>query len=287
MGLFYNNNVAGTGVSKNGPKKKPFFRYWELFGNKFWTFFKINLVYFLFCIPIVTFGPATAAMTALMRNIYLERPQFILHDFWVQFKKNFKQSFIIGMLDIFAIGVSVFEFWYYSIQPAVDTGGKILYMLSIAAQVLFLMMNFYIYPQIVSLNLNMGNIVKNSVILVFVNLWGELVTLLCFAAYATLIMFFHIFVLTLAPLVPLAWLSFTSVFCCYPAIQKFIINPYYEQRGERNPELPDEDDDDAVFEDMGGKEEPLDLTTERGSHGGGGKGSKGGKSGKRGGKIIR
>lgn len=283
MGLFYNNNVAGSGVSKNGPKKKPFFRYWELFANKFWTFFKINLVYFLFCIPVVTFGPATAAMTALMRNIYLERPQFVFHDFWVQFKKNFKQSFIIGMLDIFVLGVFILTFWYYSVQPDMDTGAKILYALAIAAQVLFVMMNFYIYPQIVSLNLGMSGIVKNSVILVFVNLWGELITLALFAGYALLVMFFHIFVLTLAPLVPFAWLSFTSVFCCYPAIQKYIINPYYEQRGERNPELP-EDDDDAVFEDMGGKEEPLDLTPEKG-RGKGGKGANGGKRG--GGKIIR
>lgn len=285
MGLFYNNNVAGAGVSKNGPKKKPFFRFWELFANKFWTFFKINLVYFLFCIPIVTFGPATAAMTALMRNIYLERPQFIFHDFWVQFKKNFKQSFIIGMLDIFVLGVSILTFWYYSLQPDMDTGAKILYALAIAAQVLFVMMNFYIYPQIVSLNLGMGGIIKNSVILVFVNLWGELIALAAFAGYAVLVIFFHIFVLTLAPLVPFAWLSFLSVFCCYPAIQKYIINPYYEQRGERNPELPEEDEDDAVFEDMGGKEEPLDLRAENSARG---KSGKGGKTGKRGGgKIIR
>lgn len=282
MGLFYNNNVAGAGVSKNGPKKKPFFRYWELFANKFWTFFKINLVYFLFCIPIVTFGPATAAMTALMRNIYLERPQFIFHDFWVQFKKNFKQSFIIGMLDIFVIGVSILTFRHYSYQPDADMGAKILYALAVAAQVLFVMINFYIYPQIVSLNLGMGGIIKNSVILVFVNLWGELIALAAFAGYAVLVMFFHIFVLTLAPLVPFAWLGFTSVFCCYPAIQKYIINPYYEQRGERNPELPDEDEDDAVFEDMGGKEEPLDLRPEKGAHN---KGVKGRKRG--GGKIIR
>ena len=279
MGLFYNNNVSGTGVSKNGPKKKPFFRYWELFTNKFWTFFKINLVYFLFCIPIVTFGPATAAMTALMRNIYLERPQFIFHDFWQQFKKNFKQSFIIGMLDIFTIGMAILTFRYFSLGSDVDMGVKVFSALAIAAQVLFLMMNFYIYPQIVSLSLGMGGIIKNSVILVFVNLWGELITLAMFALYGTLVLFFNIFVLTLAPLVPFAWLSFTSVFCCYPAIQKFIINPYYEQRGERNPELPEEDEDEAVFEDMGGREEPLNLKPERGSMGG--------KSGKRGGKIIK
>ena len=74
MGLFYNDKEAGSGVAKNGPKKRPFFRFFEIFANKFWVFFQINLIYVLFCLPIVTFGPATAAMTALMRNTYLEKP---------------------------------------------------------------------------------------------------------------------------------------------------------------------------------------------------------------------
>lgn len=277
MGLFYNNDVAGAGVSKNRPKKKAFFRYWELFGNKFWTFFKINLVYFLFCVPLVTFGPATAAMTALMRNIYLERPQFIFHDFFSEFKKNFKQSFFIGLADICVIGIAGLTFRSYTLRPDMELGEKIPYMLGIAAQVLFVMMNFYIYPQIVALNLKMSGILKNSLILVFVNLGGELVTLGLFAGYAVLLMYFNIYALMLMPLVPLAWLGFTSVFCCYPSIQKFIINPYYEQRGEQNPEQSEGDESGAVFEDMGGSEKPLDLRNEN-SHKKGGKG---------GGKIIR
>ena len=70
MGLFYNNNEAGSGVAKRGRQKKPFFRFWEMFANKFWTFFKINLIYVLFCLPIVTFGPATAAMTLGYRAMF-------------------------------------------------------------------------------------------------------------------------------------------------------------------------------------------------------------------------
>lgn len=267
MGLFYNNNVAGRGIAKNAPKKKPFFRFWELFLNKFWTFFKLNLVYFLFCIPIVTFGPATAALTAMMRNIYLERPQFIFYDFWRLFKKNFKQSFVIGLVDIAAIALFIFTNRYFAGSPELDTASKIVYILAIAAQVLFLMMNFYIYPQIAALNMKMSGILKNSLLLVFVNVGGELITLAFIASYVTLIVLFGVFVLILTPLLPAAWIVFLSVFCCYPAIQKYVINPYYERIGEHNPELPDEDDDDdgeeRVFEDQGGKETPLKLKKEK------------------------
>ncbi len=257
MGLFYSNDVSGKGVSKNLRKKKPFFLYWERFGENFGRFFKINLVYFLFCIPIVTFGPATAAMTALMRNIYLDRPMFVFHDFWEQFKKNFKQSFFIGILDIGVIVGAVFAFRYFS-KVETDMTGKIIYALSIAATVLFVMMNFYIYPQIAAMNMKLGSIIRNSLILVFVNLGGELITLALLLGYAALLIFFNIYVLAFIPFVPGAWICYTMVFTCYPAIQKHLINPYYEKSGEKNPEIPDYEEE-AVFEDQGGKEQPINL----------------------------
>lgn len=271
MGLFYNNNVSGRGVAK-GAKKKPFFRFWELFANKFWDFFKLNMIYVLFCLPVVTFGPATAALTAMMRNIYLERPQFIWHDFVKYFKENFKQAFWVGLLDIAVTAVGVITFIEYSKLPSPDTTLKVTYALSMAVQLLFLMMNFYIYPQIVALNLKLGNIFRNSLIMVFVNLPGELITLVVSAGMGAIFVFFTLPAVFFLPFVPGAWLVFLSVFCCYPAIQKHIINPFYEQSGKVNPEIPDweleEDEDETVFEDQGGKEEPVRLKKEKKQKGG-------------------
>lgn len=259
MGFFYNNNVAGPGVAKNGPKKKPFFRFWELFGNKFWDFFTLNFIYVLFCLPIITFGPATAAMTSMMRNIYLERPQFIFHDFWKAFKKNFKQSFVIGMLDVFAIGMTIFGYVFFTQWMDAEDNYWLFFALSMAAEVIFLLINFYIYPQIVALDLKMSAIIKNSVILAFVNLKGNLITLAFYLLYIVLLIIFRIYVLLFLPILPFGWLAFLTVFNSYPAIQKYIINPFYEANGQKNPELPEEEYEEAVFEDQGGKEQPLNL----------------------------
>ena len=269
MGLFYSNNVSGKGVAKNGPKKKPFFRFWELFFSHFGVLLKLNLIYVLFCLPVVTIGPATAAITAMMRNIYLERPQFIWHDFVQYFKKNFKQSVFIGILDVAAVALTVIMVIQFSNQTNIDTTMKIMYTLSIAVMVLFLMMNFYIYPQIVALNLPLGSIIKNSVILVFVNLPAELIVLALTLGFVALFLFFTFPMVFLLPIIPGAWLVFLSVFCCYPAIQKHLINPYYERSGERNPEIPDWEleSEDAVFEDQGGKEQPIHLKKEKKKHG--------------------
>lgn len=270
MGFF--NNTAGPGVPKNAPKKKPFFRFWELFTNKFWDFFKINLIYALFCIPIVTIGPATAAMTALMRNIYLERPQFYFHDFVKEFKKNFWQAFIVGLADIFVAGVFTISLLMFLGLEKVTDIDSILFAASTAAAALFFVMKLYIYPQIVALDLKLTDIFRNAIVLSLLNFAPQLIVLAVIAGYVLLVLNFPVFVLPLVPFVPLAWLGFLSVFCCYPAIQKHIINPYYRQTGEKNPEIPDYDEQ-TIFTDMGGKEKPVDIT------------NKGGKSNK--GKIIK
>ncbi len=275
MGLFGRNyNDSGTGVAKGAPQKKTLFRFFDAFTNKFWLLFKINLIYVLFCLPIVTFGPATAAMTTLMRNIYLEKPQFVFHDFWQAFKKNFQSSFVIGLVDVVAIGLAVFSYFFYLENLKYDDDYWLFFALTMSAEIIFLLMNLYIYPQLVALDVKMGAALKNALILTFVNLKGNLVALVFFVGYALLLLYFQIFVLILAPLLPFAWLGLIAIYCSYPAIQRLIINPFYEANGQRNPELPDYDEDDedgensAVFEDMGGKELPIKMKKEKTKSGG-------------------
>lgn len=249
-------NTIGSGVEKNRADRATFGRYWELFFNKFGTFFKINLVYFLFCIPIVTFGPATAALAAMMRNIYLERYQYIFSDFKQYFKENFKKSFGIGIINVIMIELAVFVFGFW--DKTVGDGYSGVRIALIAADILLLLVSFYIYPQIAAMDLPLGAIIKNSVILIFLNPLREIIALVLFVSYALLLLNFTIFTAPLLPLFPLAILAFTAVYCCYPAIQKVIIDPYYERTGEHNPEKW-ETDEDAIFEDMGGKETPIIL----------------------------
>lgn len=260
MGLFGNYNKAGVGIAKNAPVKRPFFRFWEIFGSKFWKLIEINFVYLLFCIPIVTFGPATAALTQVMRKFTLGKPIFMFTEFWDAFKKNFRASFVIGIVDVIfgaAFAFLIFSYGNAAAAAKPDMSTTVVMAIGVAAALFFLMMNFYIYLQIVALTLKMPAILKNSMILAIAGLKSNVITLLSFAFFITLIVLFFPFSLFVLPVAPFAWMALICVFCSYPVIQKHIINPFYEAKGERNPELPSEDDDeDTIFTDMGGKEAP-------------------------------
>ena len=276
LGLF-NYGKAGSGVKKGTPKKKSFFLFWEIFGNKFWKFFQVNLIYILFCLPIVTFGPATAAMTQIMRKFVIGEPIFVWHEFVTAFKKNFKKSFVIGTVDLALTAGFFFALNFYlspffadeSIAGAVSgTGSQSLLLFGACIVVGFYMyiMHFYIYPQIVALELNMRSIINNSIRLMIAGLKRNLVALAADILLVFIMIMGFPYTSLLLPIIPFAWMCFINTFCAYPVIQKYIIDPYYEARGERNPEYAryeNVDDGNVVFEDKGGEEAPTEFSTGR------------------------
>ena len=66
----FNYSKPGPGVDKDGPQKKRFFYFFELFGRKFWKLIELNLLYLVCCIPIVTIGPATCGLVYILQGVF-------------------------------------------------------------------------------------------------------------------------------------------------------------------------------------------------------------------------
>lgn len=303
MGLFGSYENAGVGIAKDAPKKKPFFRYWELVARKFWKLIEVNMlmmtcvlpligailsIYFLInvntvlslvltaaCVLlfIMIFGPTIAGCTKIFRNYTLEKPLFIMDTFTKTFRTCFKQSCIMGIIDLIVAASVLSGFYVYpQIIGLINQGEMqgsstmyyIMFIAGLSVAIAVLLMSFYAYLMIVSTDLSMKNIFKNSLALSCIALKKNLITLLIvvlvcgvFALLTYLFPFVMVFVL---PFLPLSFVGFTIVFNCYPVIQKFVINPYYAQRGEVNPEMTyAQTGGENVFEDQGGKEKPVEA----------------------------
>lgn len=253
---------AGSGVAKHGPEKKPFFKFFEIFGRKFWKLIELNMIFVLFCIPVVTFGPALAALTHVMRKFTLEQPCFVFEEFYTAFKKNFKQSFVVGLVDVVCIVSLVIVFNAFFTMQHIPTENFVMMCLFFGSGAIVLMMHFYLYVEIVALNLNMKAILKNALFLVFLGVKRNFIALVVNLAILTVIVLFLPYSIFALPFGPLSWMCLATVFICYPVVQKFIVNPYYEERGEQNPELPVvAEDGEKVFVDQGGSEPAVRSVT--------------------------
>ena len=265
FGLF-DYNKAGAGVSKNAPKKRRLFLFFEIYFRRFWKLILLNILYFVFCIPIITIGPATSGFVFVLRNFSQERHADVVSDFFSAFRKNFKQSFLMGIIDfIFVVLMSV-SIYFYFMRSADNSFLYFPLIICISMTIIFIMMHFYIHLMIVTLDLKLKPILKNAFFLSFLGIKTNAITFLLLivlnfplillpftmeiAAIPLLLMFVAIF--------PLSLSGFIICFNSYQYIQKFVIDPYYKEIGEENPEYAHlAKDEDAVFKDRGGDEKPI------------------------------
>lgn len=283
---------AGVGIPKNAPKKKGVLRFFELLFRKFWKLIQVNMLYSVFFIPLflagyaflkvsnttiaaiiivlclvvfaAVLGPATAAMMKILRNYILEKPTFILNDFKETFSKNYKKAFAVGLIDIIiALSIASAFIVYPQLSKAYNSQLIMIpFIISISVGLVSIMMNFYAFLMIIATDISFKNIIKNSFALACValkkNLLTLLITLLIIGAFILLVLWNMSMILFL-PFVPATIIAFVICFNSYPVIQKYVINPYYEQRGEINPELTQSEykEDESLFEDKGGTEKPI------------------------------
>ena len=288
MGLFSNYENAGPGIPKAPQEKTDFFKFFEIYGRRFWKLMEINLLYFIFFIPllasmsllfsrsisqnikvvgiaalaiifIATIGPATAGFTKVIRNYSQERNTFVFTDFLSSFKKCYKQSFIMGIIDVvFAVGFVVSTV-SYNAWAQQNTIMYLPFIICLSCMLMFIMMHFYIYQLIVSTNLTLMQIIKNSFLLVGISVKRCLFNIVIIALLVFLILFFYPYSVFVVPFLPFSFGCFLICFNCYPFIRKYVIQPYYKARGEESPEFDylKDDESETVFEDKGGTEEPI------------------------------
>ena len=280
FGLF-NYEKEGPGISKNGPKKKTFIVFFETFFRNIWKFIPINLVYSLISIPVITNGIASVGLTNVARNTARDKHSFGLSDFFETIKKNFKQSLIAGIINIFAYALIFFAAWfYYSSKGAFATIGL---GITFAMFFVFTVMNFFLWTLIITFDFTLKQAYKNSFKFVFINMKHNLLCILV----NLLIIAINVGILFLAQgywlialmiegvIFLLTYPAFNALliqFGTFPAIKKFIIDPYYAEHPDldiekrrslglevetkpkkkentENGEETDEEDSDVIFED--------------------------------------
>ena len=236
MGLLP-KNPNHTGVLRTPHEKTGFVKYAAIYFNHFWKLMALNFIYVLFCIPIVTIGPATAALTKVCRNYSQERHAYVFADFWLGFKQNFKQGLVFGLVNTLFVAIFVVGVPFYMEWAKMMTIMYIPLFISFAFMIVVIMMNFYTFIMVSSTNLTIKQIIKNSFILVYLGLKRSLICLFIYAILMTFCFLFFPVSIVIIVTLPFSFVAFLDCGLCYPVVRKYIIQPYYDQIGEENPEI--------------------------------------------------
>ena len=200
----------------------------------------------------LTFGPANAGMTYILRAYTRGDFAYLWHDFFSAIKKNFLGSVLLGFADLLLMVLLGYSTYVYYVSP----GGSntALFLLMFAMCVIYFIMRFYLYILLITFKLSPIKLVKNSLILALLGIKRNFMAILGIAALMLIYVAVLIFSIPFGIIAPffivLSNGSFIACFAAYPNVKKYMIDPYYaENQKKEKDELSIEDE--PIFIDRG------------------------------------
>ncbi len=204
---------------------------------------------------LVTFGWQNIGATYILRSMVRGEPIFLWSDYFYAIKKNLKQGFFLGVLDLAVIFLLIYDFLYFSGMTGsfwLDVG----FYGICAIGILYFFLRFYIYLLQITFHLSIRKILKNALIfsvLGFKRNFMALLGILLWTALIVVLLPLLSYGIALAIILPLlyylAFTAFTSAYAAYPIIDRYMIEPY---RNASN----DEDEFDGETDAEGSEEPP-------------------------------
>ena len=196
----------------------------ELFGYLFGGVIPQMIVFV--CFPMISVGPAQAGMTYILRNFSREEHAFLWSDFIEHAKKNFKQSMIVGAINLI---VTIFVLLDLFILVPLQMNSMLKTVVStvtVIAYTIFMMMNMYIYPMMVTFNLTIRQLYKNAFLFAYMKLIPNFLILL--VCLAVIILPFRLSLpvgYILFIFITMSLVSYITNFYVYPKLDKYMIQP--------------------------------------------------------------
>ncbi len=239
-------------------------------GMQYQTLAPTTLTYIFYGIALLTlftFGIVNAGTAYILRNMVKGEPIFVWADFWYAVKRNLKQAMIFGIID-----AAVCFLLVYNIYSMINHTGaffmNLVFWANVLLFLLFFFMRYYMYVQMVTFDLTIFKMIKNSLYFALLGLKRNVVALLGILL-CLLIEILFLFgaggvLVPLAVAAPLAILvsmfAYMKVYASYFKIKQYMIDPYYAEHPE---ELPVEDDEEPIMRDDVTERERLEEIKKR------------------------
>lgn len=157
------------------------------FMQSLWDILKLNFMWLIFCIPIVTIGGSTIAAFSVLLRMSEDQEGNVIKDFWKAFKENWKQGIFIGLLPPICFEAVFLDFQLYN---AVENGGLGILIVGCFSAYIFIFCLIYVFPLLARYDNTVINSIKNS-FRIGMKFFGRTFLLLAIIAVEVLIIFWN------------------------------------------------------------------------------------------------
>lgn len=218
-----------------------------------------------------TFGFVNVGTAYILRNIAKGEPVFVWSDFWYAVKRNWRQALIYGIIDVLITAMLAFNL-YNLVFGETGFVTSMMFWATVILAVLYFIMRYYIYVQMVTFKLSISKIIKNSLIFALVGMKRNIVALLgvvlcLFLEFLFVFAFGGIFIsfaVALPLIIFISTMAYMKVYAAYFKIEELIIEPYYEEHPEERPVDEYENDEVLMRDDVTERERLAEVKARNG-----------------------
>ena len=211
----------------------------------FWTYFFIGLS----GLTIFTFGFVNVGAAYVTRGIVTGDPVFPYSDFIYGIKRNWKQALIYGIIDFILLALLGFDL-YYLFTTAYRILDFFFLWMTVGITVIYIFMRYYLYLQMVTFDLSIRKLLKNSLIFSILGLKRNVLALL-----GTLILvflnilflfglggYFLFFGIAIPASILFSNVKFMGTYAAYYKIKEIMIDPLQDESDDGNQESEDNEE---------------------------------------------
>ena len=185
------------------------------------TLIRANLCFLLFCVPIVTIPSAITALYGVCVDAIQGKKCAVFKTFLKSVRFQFFQSWgafaLLGVLEF----ISAFGAWFYFTRGNLITGALGLGMTAVAV-VAFLSLP-YCFCMLARVNLSLWQVIKNSFLMVFLNLKFSICSGVLTIALLAILLLFWLYLIPATLLCALALTAYLSSYFTLYGLQNFVL----------------------------------------------------------------
>ena len=184
----------------------------------------------LFVLLGCIWGWVNVGATYCCRSLFRGEPVFVLDDFKYSIKRNLKQGFFLGLIDFSCLALLGYDFFFFSRRGGTFWLDFMFFALC-AVAIVFLFMRVYFYIMLVTFDIKLGKLLKNSLFFSILgiknNLLASLSIIIVVGINALLIIVFYPINVVVPIILPFIYLLPTlcmlKVYFSYPVLEKYMI----------------------------------------------------------------
>ena len=185
----------------------------------------------LSALVLLTFGVINTGTSYLLRGIVRRDPIFFWSDFKGAIKRNFKQAFIIGIIDVLFIVLLIYDLYFFYFN------GSMMFYVMLIVLAFYMMVRFYIYPLMITFDLSVWKIFKNAFIFSLLGFKRNILAFLAFLIFVGVEYFllgiFYPLGIVFPLVVMFSSIAYFGMYAAWPKIKEIMIDPYVEERDSK------------------------------------------------------